>query len=59
MGAEGIIRNNKGEFLFAYATPLGDGSRNKAEVEAAIFGIAWCIQLGYKKVLLEDDLELL
>lgn len=59
MGAGGIIRNNEGKFLFAYATPLGDGSNNKAEVEAAVFGIDWCIQLGYTKVILEVDSELL
>lgn len=40
MGACGILRNHKGEFKLAYATPLGNGSNNKAEVEAAVFHIA-------------------
>lgn len=40
IGAGGILRNHKGEFELAYATPLGNGSNNKAEVEVAVFGIA-------------------
>lgn len=32
---------------------------NQAEVEAALFGIAWCSQLGYNRVVLEVDSEFL
>lgn len=57
MGAGGVIRNKDGEMLLAYSTPLGVGSNNQAEIEAALFGIAWCTQMGFYKVILEVDSE--
>lgn len=59
IGAGGIIRNHKGNLIYAFATPLGLGSNNQAEVQAAVFGIIWCIQHGYSRVMLEVDSELL
>lgn len=37
---------------------LGEGSINKVEMETTLFGIAWCIQMDYGKVILEVDSEL-
>ncbi|XP_049399717.1 uncharacterized protein LOC125863742 [Solanum stenotomum] len=58
-GAGGILRNHFGDIIFAFSAPLGEGTNNKAEIEAAIFGLSWCVQLKYKKVILEVDSQLL
>uniref|UniRef100_M1D937 Non-LTR retroelement reverse transcriptase n=1 Tax=Solanum tuberosum TaxID=4113 RepID=M1D937_SOLTU len=58
-GAGGIIRDQAGEMLLAFATPLGEGTNNQAEVEATIFGMTWSLELGHKNVLLEVDSQLL
>ncbi|KAK4733771.1 hypothetical protein R3W88_008032 [Solanum pinnatisectum] len=55
IGAGGIIRNPKGELILAFSTPLGEGTNNQAEVEAAILGLSWCANLRYKNVILEVD----
>ncbi|WMV30237.1 hypothetical protein MTR67_023622 [Solanum verrucosum] len=39
IGAGGVIRNHLGEIILAFSAPLGTGTNNQAEVEAAIFGI--------------------
>uniref|UniRef100_M1DB97 RNase H family protein n=1 Tax=Solanum tuberosum TaxID=4113 RepID=M1DB97_SOLTU len=59
IGAGGIIRNQDGEMILAFATPLGEGSNNLAELRAAVFGMSWLIHLGYKNVILEVDSQLL
>ncbi|XP_055814183.1 uncharacterized protein LOC129883575 [Solanum dulcamara] len=59
IGAGGILRDHKGELIYAYATPLGEGSNNQAEVQAAVLRITWCIQNGYNRVILETNSELL
>ncbi|KAK6791450.1 hypothetical protein RDI58_010531 [Solanum bulbocastanum] len=59
IGAGGIIRNPNGELLLAFSTPLGDGTNNQAEVEAAILGLSWCANLRYKNVILEVDSQVL
>ncbi|KAK4733775.1 hypothetical protein R3W88_008036 [Solanum pinnatisectum] len=59
IGAGGIIRNKNGELILAFATPLGEGTNNQAEVEAAILGLSWCVNLRYDKVILEVDSQLL
>lgn len=46
----GTLRNYLGDLLFAFSAPMGTGSNNEAEIEAAIFGLTWCLQLGYKQV---------
>ncbi|XP_049381372.1 uncharacterized protein LOC125845930 [Solanum stenotomum] len=58
-GAGGIIREHNGEMILAFATPLGNGTNNQAEIGAAIFGMTWVLQLGYKSVVLEVDSQLL
>ncbi|KAH0693196.1 hypothetical protein KY285_020293 [Solanum tuberosum] len=59
IGAGGILRNSTGELIMAYAIPLGEGTSNQAEIEAAIFGMSWCIHLKLNKVILEVDSQLL
>ncbi|WMV32839.1 hypothetical protein MTR67_026224, partial [Solanum verrucosum] len=59
IGVGGILRDSNGNLLFAYSTPLGEGTNNQAEVEVAIFGISWCVHLNYHKVILEVDSQLL
>lgn len=43
ISAGGMIRDHKGDLIYAYAAPLGQGTNNQAEVEAAIWGISWCL----------------
>ncbi|KAK4733710.1 hypothetical protein R3W88_007971 [Solanum pinnatisectum] len=59
IGAGGILRNQTGEFILAFSVPLGQGTNNQAEIEAANFGLTWCVQLNYKNVILEVDSQLL
>uniref|UniRef100_M1DKI6 RNase H family protein n=1 Tax=Solanum tuberosum TaxID=4113 RepID=M1DKI6_SOLTU len=59
IGAGGILRDSNGKLLFAFSAPLGEGTNNQAEVEAATFGISWCVHLNYHKVILEVDSQLL
>ncbi|KAK4706306.1 hypothetical protein R3W88_034140 [Solanum pinnatisectum] len=59
LGAGGIIRDHRGEIILAFSTPMGEGTNNQAEIEAAIFGMTWLLQLGYKNVYLEVDSQIL
>ncbi|XP_055826390.1 uncharacterized protein LOC129894767 [Solanum dulcamara] len=59
IGAGGILRDHKGNLIYAFATPLGHGTNNQAEVQAATMGILWCLQHGYSRVVLEVDSKLL
>ncbi|XP_055800325.1 uncharacterized protein LOC129869710 [Solanum dulcamara] len=56
--AGGIVRDHKGNLIYAFASPLGVGTNNQAEVQATSFGINWCIQHGYNRIILEVDSEL-
>ncbi|XP_055814558.1 uncharacterized protein LOC129884254 [Solanum dulcamara] len=47
IGGGGILRNASSELIFAYAIPLGAGTYNQAEIKVAIFGLSWCLHLGY------------
>ncbi|KAK4707011.1 hypothetical protein R3W88_033425 [Solanum pinnatisectum] len=51
IGAGGIIRDHRGEMILAFATPLGEGTNNQAEVRAAIFGMTWLLQIGYRNLM--------
>ncbi|XP_015158405.1 uncharacterized protein [Solanum tuberosum] len=55
----GVLRNHIGETIFAFSAPLGEGTNNQVEVEAAIFGLTWCVNLKYNNVILEVDSQLL
>ncbi|KAK6777637.1 hypothetical protein RDI58_024355 [Solanum bulbocastanum] len=59
IGAGGILKDQKGDIIFAFSVPLGQGTHNQAEVEAAVFGLAWCVQLNHGNVILEVDSQLL
>ncbi|PHT55029.1 hypothetical protein CQW23_03515 [Capsicum baccatum] len=59
IGGGGILRDHHGNLIYAFSTPFGIGTNNQAEVKAAIFGVAWCIQHGYTKLILEVDSDLL
>lgn len=59
IGIGGILRNSQGDIIFAFAAPVGEGTNNQSEVQAAVFGLIWCIQLGYRRVVLGVDSELL
>lgn len=58
-GVGTIIRDHQGNFIHAIATPLGEGTNNKAETEAAIIGVQWCFDNGYAEVQLKVDLAIL
>ena len=44
--------------VISFATPLGEGTNKKAEIEAAIFGLTWALELGYGNIILELDSQL-
>ncbi|KAH0702354.1 hypothetical protein KY290_017641 [Solanum tuberosum] len=58
IGGGGILRDHLGRMIYAFAIPLGTGTNNQAELQAASHGIFWCIQHGYKKIHLEVDSKL-
>lgn len=59
IGAGGILRGSQGDFIYAFAIPMGEGTNNQDEIDADIFCLSWCLQLGYTKVILEVDSELI
>ncbi|WMV32529.1 hypothetical protein MTR67_025914 [Solanum verrucosum] len=59
IGGGGILRDDQGSMVYAFAVPLGEGTNNQVEIQAAIFGLNWCIQHGYNCIILEVDSELL
>ncbi|WMV45633.1 hypothetical protein MTR67_039018 [Solanum verrucosum] len=59
IGGGGILRDEQGKIIYAFALPLGEGTNNQAEIQAASYGLNWCIQHGYNKIILEVDSELL
>ncbi|XP_059289514.1 uncharacterized protein LOC132043044 [Lycium ferocissimum] len=59
IGAGGIVRNDLGNLIFAFATPLGYGTNNQAEIEAAYLGLKWAKENGQHHIVLEVDSELL
>ena len=58
LGAGGILRDKSGQMLMAFASTLGEGTNNKAEIEAAIFGLTWALELGYRSIILGLDSQL-
>ncbi|WMV46065.1 hypothetical protein MTR67_039450 [Solanum verrucosum] len=59
IGGGGILRDQAGNIIFAFTVPLGTGFNNQAEVQATVFGLNWCYQHGYRKIVLEVDSELI
>ena len=58
LGAGGILRDKYGRLVIAFTTPHGEGTNNKAEIEAAMFCLTWAIELGYRNIILEIDSQL-
>ncbi|XP_015075597.1 uncharacterized protein LOC107019727 [Solanum pennellii] len=58
IGGGGIVRDHQGNMIYAFTIPLGIGTNNQAEIQAASHGLDWCIQHGYRKIHLEVDWEL-
>lgn len=54
-GAGGIIRNEQGQMIIAFAMPLGNMSNNLAEAPALKNGIELCISKGIKNLEVESD----
>lgn len=42
----------------AFVAALGTRTNNKAEMEAAIFGLTWALELGYRNIVQELDSQL-
>lgn len=59
IGGGVIIRNQNGHFIHAMAIPLGEGTNNYAETEAARIGVQWCLDSGFPRIHLEADSALL
>ena len=58
LGAGGLLRDKSGRLVMAFTTPLGEGTNNKAEIEAAIVGLNWALELGDRNIILELDSQL-
>jgi len=58
-GGGGIIRDQEGNFIFAYTISLGARTSNIAEAEAMIFGLKWCDGKGFDMAMGETDSLLL
>uniref|UniRef100_A0A3Q7JWC0 RNase H type-1 domain-containing protein n=1 Tax=Solanum lycopersicum TaxID=4081 RepID=A0A3Q7JWC0_SOLLC len=56
---EGIIRDQEGDFIFAYSIPLGNGTSNTAEAETLLYGLQWCARKGLEIVIGETNSLLL
>ncbi|XP_022861480.1 uncharacterized protein LOC111381868 [Olea europaea var. sylvestris] len=54
-GGEGMIRNDKGMVLAAFATNFGIASNNEAELRAIIEGLKLCQHIGCFHVDIECD----
>ncbi|WMV30126.1 hypothetical protein MTR67_023511 [Solanum verrucosum] len=46
IGGGGILRDCQGNLVYAFTIPLGIGTNNQAETQAAAHGIYWCVQHG-------------
>ncbi|WMV40344.1 hypothetical protein MTR67_033729 [Solanum verrucosum] len=53
IGGGGILRDHQGKIIYAFSIPLGTGTNNQAESQAALHGLQWCVQYGFLKVILE------
>ena len=58
-GGGGILRDDQGKLIYAFSIPLAFGTNNFAEIQAALYGLNWCQQHGFKRLILEVDSELL
>lgn len=54
-GGGGILRNERGHLITAYAEYFGECSNNMSEAKAILFGIEWCLDKGFTNILVESD----
>ncbi|KAF5470792.1 hypothetical protein F2P56_011281 [Juglans regia] len=54
-GIGGVIRSDSGGLIKAYASPIGVGSNNKAELLALLQGLKFCKALYISNVIIEMD----
>ncbi|XP_055802387.1 uncharacterized protein LOC129871488 [Solanum dulcamara] len=59
IGRGGLLINSQGDLIFAYSVSFGEGTNNQSKIMVAIFGLSWCLQLGYTNVILEVHFEML
>ncbi|KAH0657958.1 hypothetical protein KY289_026706 [Solanum tuberosum] len=62
IGGGGILRDHTGDMVFSFNVPLEleatiKLSNNQAEFQGTSFGLDWCFQHGYKRIILEVDSE--
>ncbi|XP_069145501.1 uncharacterized protein [Solanum lycopersicum] len=50
--------NQSEQWNKAFTKPLGEGTNNKFDIEASIFGSTWALEIGYRNILLELDSQL-
>lgn len=58
LGTGGILSDKTGQQLMAFATTIGEGTNNNAEIEVTIFVLTWALELGYRNIILEHDSQL-
>lgn len=46
IGQRDFIRDHSGYLIYAYATPLRNGTNNQEEVEVSIWSLSWCLTNG-------------
>lgn len=54
-----LLRDHQCQLIFAFSIPLGYRTNNQAELQATIYSVKWCLQFGYKHMLLEVDSKLI
>ncbi|KAF5454996.1 hypothetical protein F2P56_024616 [Juglans regia] len=57
-GARGVIRDEDGRLLLAYSVPLGLDTNNFTELNSLVEGIRRCYALGFYRVQIENDSQL-
>ncbi|KAG6702808.1 hypothetical protein I3842_07G054300 [Carya illinoinensis] len=58
-GAGGVIRDDNGRLIVAYSVSLGHGTNNFAEFQSLLEGVRRCHTLGFSRVQIETDSQLL
>lgn len=46
-------------FIGSFCITFGRGTNNEANIQEAIFVMTWALEMGYRKILLEEDSILL
>ncbi|PHU03108.1 hypothetical protein BC332_28359 [Capsicum chinense] len=54
-GIGGVLRYDNTDLIMAFSIPSSCNSNNSAEVQAALFGLNWCYQNGFRNFTIELD----